>query len=66
MTIRRYEVAAGNNRVKSGVTRSSPGGTGTVVVQVNIEQSLATDRNAVIATLEAIAKQIAQERWPMA
>ncbi|HEX6007550.1 MAG TPA: hypothetical protein VFY80_06280 [Burkholderiales bacterium] len=65
MAIRRFEVSSVDKKGRTAVVRSTPGGTGSVVLQVNIEATLATDKHAVIALLEQIAKRIAGERWPM-
>jgi len=65
VTIRRYEVSSGEKKGRAAPVRSLPGGTGAALVRVDIEASLATDRNALVSALEQITKKIAGERWPM-
>ena len=65
MAIRRYEVAKAIPVKGRGARRSVPGGTGTVLVRVDIEPTRAVRREEVVAAIEAIAKQVAAERWPM-
>lgn len=64
MAIRRFDTTRGGQ--KKDIARASPGGTGTVLVRVDIEPTLAgpNGKAAVLAALDDVRKRVASS-WPI-